>query len=183
MYSAPSSCFHAWRGPPVSQETKTTSVSALRKESRFSCRSRASSSQTGVKANGWKTSRTFRRPAKSDSRTRSSLGHLQVELGRPVPVSIATLALLAVPRRPIVAPSLELLREVVELEAARVVVRVDVALAVAELLRAAVVRIAQHRRRPEVADASARPPAPPRSRARRRSTSAPWRGRSPPARG
>ena len=62
--------------------------------------------------------------------------HLQVELRRLPPVSI-TLVLLAVAGRTIVPPSPQLAREVVELEAARVVMRVDVALAVAELLGAA----------------------------------------------
>ena len=69
----------------ASHETRITSVSALSKDGRFACRSSASSSQTGVQAKGWKTSRTFRLPRKSESRTRSEPLDLEVE--RPAPHS------------------------------------------------------------------------------------------------
>src|SRR4029079_4460328 len=69
--SAPICFFHACRAAGGSHETKTISVPASLNASRFSCRSRASSSQTRANRNGWQTRRTFERPRKSDSRTRS----------------------------------------------------------------------------------------------------------------
>src|SRR5688572_19838465 len=70
-------------------------------------------------------------------------------------------AFLAVSRRSVVHPALQLLRQVVDLEAARVVVRVAVALAVPEAFRAGVMRVTQHLGRPgrsELADVVQRRP-------------------------
>ena len=70
LTTTPSSAFQACRAADVSHETKITSVSASWNDCRFASRSSASSLQTGVKANGWNTSRTLRLPLKSCKRTR-----------------------------------------------------------------------------------------------------------------
>ena len=82
----------------ASHETRITSVSALSNDGRFACRSSASSSQTGVHANGWKTSRTFRLPRKSASRTRVRPVDLEVEVRRLTPRLDHPSLLLAVAR-------------------------------------------------------------------------------------
>src|SRR6185295_20171340 len=125
-------------------------------------RSRASSSHTGVKANGWNTRRTFERPRKSESRTRSGWLIARSNSGALSPVLTAIRMLLSRSGRPIVPPPTKLLREVRDLEAGRVVVRVGVALAVSACFgRSLVPGGAEHRRRPGVsvlADVLARLP-------------------------
>src|SRR5581483_3474521 len=86
--------------------------------------------------------------------------HLVVVLLDVVPVGDVGMAHVASIRGPaasaqrlraVVLPFLQLVGEIVDVEAGRVVVRVDVALTVAELLRARVVSVAEHLRRTDVA--------------------------------
>src|SRR5207247_2643622 len=128
----------------------------------FSCRSSASSSQTGVNANGWNTSRTFERPQKSESLTRSPRVTSRSNSGALSPVLTVIARLLAAARRAIVPAPAQGLREVLELESGVVVVGVDVALSVTPILRRLPVPgRPEHRRRSRVsplADVLARLP-------------------------
>ena len=101
-----------------------TSVSAFRKDSRFACRSRASSAQTDVNAHGWKTSSTLRFPRKSLRRTRGrSKASSRSNSGARSPVAIAIHALLSVAGGNIVGPTGEPFREVVVARGGGVLVR------------------------------------------------------------
>src|SRR4029077_7648278 len=109
-----------------------TSVSASRNELRLAWRSSASSAQTGVNANGWKTRRTLRLPRKSCKRRRGlSYASSRSKSGARSPVAIAIRALLSVAGRNIVGPALEALGKVIREGAGRVLVRGDVTLPVA----------------------------------------------------
>ncbi len=84
MYSAPSSSFQACRAAEESHETNTISVFAFRKDSRFSWRSRASSSHTAVKANGMEDEQDVRAAEIVGQAHAALVGLLEVELGRPL---------------------------------------------------------------------------------------------------
>ena len=136
----------------------------------------------GVKANGWKTSRTFERPRKSDSCTRSWCVTSRSNSGALSPVVTFIRALLASASRAIVTAPPQLVREMRHVEPGRVVVRIDVSLSVAARSLAAPLWPVDRSIAGGLAFCADVPRALPRSRRRTRSTSVRGRGRSLPAR-